>query len=251
MNNIQLSKYFFFNEFSFKKYKHTDMSRGSGLHYVGRMLEGNARIKSDKNEIVISEGDTFYIPLGCKYHSYWFGDDEIKFLSLGFSAFPGNAGEKYALQLISATENDIELMRKIKTGQSAHCDDVGNFLLLFASLKSRMTPEKTRSKRSELVMQALDVMKKHPEYDVPTLAKQVCVSESGLYGMFRKELGETPITVKNKILAERAEFLLQTTDMSVEEVSERLGFSSSGYFRKVIRSVTGKSPRELRGDRMI
>ena len=34
--------------------------------------------------------------------------------------------------------------------------------------------------------------------------------------------------------------------MSIEEISERLGFSSPSYFRRIIKAQYGMSPRELR-----
>ena len=40
--------------------------------------------------------------------------------------------------------------------------------------------------------------------------------------------------------------LLTTTDASVQEISDRLGFSSGSYFRKVLRSYTGKTPGQIR-----
>ena len=40
--------------------------------------------------------------------------------------------------------------------------------------------------------------------------------------------------------------LLANTDMTVEEISRRVGFSSSNYFRKIFIKLTDKTPKELR-----
>ena len=56
----------------------------------------------------------------------------------------------------------------------------------------------------------------------------------------------TPISYKNYISIQNAEKLLLTTDFSMEEISEKLGFHSSSYFRRTFRAFTGKSPREYR-----
>ena len=56
----------------------------------------------------------------------------------------------------------------------------------------------------------------------------------------------TPNTQRQIILCERAVELLTTTDRPIEEISTALGFSSSAYFRKVMREHTGMTPREIR-----
>ncbi len=64
----------------------------------------------------------------------------------------------------------------------------------------------------------------------------------GLYAAFQAAVGRTPIQIKHKILVEEAVDLLTATDLSVEAVSSFLGFSSTAYFRKILRRETGKTP---------
>lgn len=40
--------------------------------------------------------------------------------------------------------------------------------------------------------------------------------------------------------------LLAHTDLTIEEISSKVGFSSSNYFRKVFFDITGKTPKEVR-----
>ena len=56
----------------------------------------------------------------------------------------------------------------------------------------------------------------------------------------------TPHALRQKILVEKAVELLTTTDIPIEEVSDRLGFSSSSYFRKILFAQTGKTPSAIR-----
>ena len=75
------------------------------------------------------------------------------------------------------------------------------------------------------------------------------MSESGLYAFFRNYAGSTPINLKNKIKTENAVALLESTDLSVEEISQRTGFCSAEYFRKITKQKTGKTPTEIRRER--
>ena len=73
------------------------------------------------------------------------------------------------------------------------------------------------------------------------------LSEPHLYYLFKKAGEVTPNEYRQKSLCDRAVELLITTDNSVEAISDMLGFSSSSYFRKILKKHTGKSPREIRG----
>ena len=81
---------------------------------------------------------------------------------------------------------------------------------------------------------------------VRDVARYCNVSLSGLYGIFQKVLEKTPNEVRQEIQCKNAVHLLTTTNLSVEEISSRLHFSSSSYFRKILRKHTGKTPLAIR-----
>jgi AraC-like DNA-binding protein len=74
------------------------------------------------------------------------------------------------------------------------------------------------------------------------------ISESGLYALFKKQLGKTPNDIRAEALCQKAIGLLTTTNKSVQEISDMVGFSSTSYFRKVLRKYTGKTPLGIRKD---
>jgi AraC-like DNA-binding protein len=64
--------------------------------------------------------------------------------------------------------------------------------------------------------------------------------------LIKKELGKTPNRVRQEAKCQQAVRLLTCTDLPVEEISTRLGFSSSSYMRKLLRLTTGKTPLQIR-----
>ena len=48
---------------------------------------------------------------------------------------------------------------------------------------------------------------------------------------------------------ERAKILLETSDSSVQEISDKLGFTTRNYFTRCFREITGKTPMEYRNHR--
>ena len=75
------------------------------------------------------------------------------------------------------------------------------------------------------------------------------MSESSLYAFFRSYANTTPVQVKNAMLVERAVTLLGSTDLPIEVISDRVGFQSVAYFRRLLRAHTGKTPGAIRRER--
>jgi AraC-like DNA-binding protein len=116
------------------------------------------------------------------------------------------------------------------------------------SVLALLLPQMERSDRGPSVClyeQAVEYMRGHIDCRVAEVARHCGVSESALYASFKRH-GTTPNGARQALLAGEAKHLLTTTDMSVQEISDRLGFSSTSYFRKVLRLHTGKTPSQLR-----
>ena len=111
MNSVLSYDAFRFVEFNLIKYHYTDNRGGSPHHYIALMKKGRSRLVSQAKTIEINEGDVFYIPFALPYQSYWYGNSEISFISLGFHLFPETTDKNYLLQKI---ECDDSLKEKIR-----------------------------------------------------------------------------------------------------------------------------------------
>lgn len=63
---------------------------------------------------------------------------------------------------------------------------------------------------------------------------------------FREVMGRTATDYITEYRIAKAETLLLTTDLSISQVSQRSGFSDSGYFSRIFRTQRGVSPSALR-----
>lgn len=81
---------------------------------------------------------------------------------------------------------------------------------------------------------------------VEQITKNGNISKNGLYRGFKKELGMTVSEYISVKRIERAEGLLVNTDMSVEEISSAVGFSSAAYFGANFKKLKGMSPLKFR-----
>lgn len=69
-------------------------------------------------------------------------------------------------------------------------------------------------------------------------------SVSSISHMFKQKTGRSISEYVNDIRIKDAKKLLASTDLSVQQVSEMVGFCNPNYFCKVYKQVTGLSPRE-------
>ena len=245
LSDINFSNSFIFRNFKFTKNCKNDNRRGVKVHYLALMLSGSAKLVADDGTIEISEGDVFYIPNGKRYQSYWYGEPNISFISLGFGYMPSFDAQTFNTQLISAQDSERELFHKILARESINAESVGEFYTLLARLLPKMAPEK-RSAAGELIHRTEKLIYDDPTLSVSALAKLLAVSESSLYAAFKQRSESSIGEIKRRVVMERAKDMLISTDVSVESVSEMLGFSSSSYFRKCFKSHFGKSPRQAR-----
>lgn len=90
------------------------------------------------------------------------------------------------------------------------------------------------------------------QHGVPTVAwcaEQFNLSPNYFGDLAKKELG-IPVKdfIHEKILF-FAKHLLSTTDMSVNDIAEELGFTYSNHFTRMFRNATGMSPLQFRNHR--
>jgi AraC-like DNA-binding protein len=246
LNSFNFSNYFSFNIFKFERFHLTDNSKiPTARHYFGCITKGSAEIESKHKKITIKPNEIFYIPKGLKYQSRWFAgaDGQIEFYSFGFELSPIN--KSFVLQKVNCSKKAKkvfdELCREIPiTGKG-----IGRLYYFFGEIADDMQ-QASNTYTNTVIENAMEYMDRHPDLKIADVAKHCNISESGIYALFKRNLNQTPNEVRLKILCEKAVLLLTTTDRSIQDISDTLGFSSTSYFRKTLKQHTGKTPSSVR-----
>ena len=77
------------------------------------------------------------------------------------------------------------------------------------------------------------------------------MSIPNFHAQFKKYTNQTPIEYKNHVSIVRAMRLLKEDEvLSVEQISEMLGFGSTTYFNRLFKKTTGETPVEYRKNKM-
>ena len=81
------------------------------------------------------------------------------------------------------------------------------------------------------------------------LGRVAAVSPFHLARLFKSHVGTSPHRYLMLTRIERARDLLCTTDLSVSQVGQRVGFASLSHFTMTFRSETGSTPTDFRRTR--
>ena len=245
MNNILFSNSFNFNTFEFTVRHYTDNRSGCKYNYLAYLREGTAKFILNGETVEINAGDCLFIPFNCLYHSFWSGKPNIVFDSYGFTYYPNPENVKYSLQKVNLPSDLRKALENVKTEQNHTCENIGKFYAVFGEILKYMEPS-YENKSERIVAEAEKFMSSHQNCKINDVAKYCNVSESALYYMFKEIKGKTPASIRQKLQIEKSIQLLCSSEMKIEDIAEKSGFSSAIYFRQVFKKVPGKTPREIR-----
>ena len=87
------------------------------------------------------------------------------------------------------------------------------------------------------------------KFNIAALAESVGYNKNYLSTKFSREVGVSLSDYLARLRIERAKFALHNTSESVQQISERLGFSSVSYFSAQFRKAVGQTPTDYRNRR--
>lgn len=246
MDAAVLSKNFNFLKITFSKFRHNDYRKGIPTNFLAYMIKGRAQIVSDRGSIEVEEGQLFFIPKNLGYQSYWYGEDEIQFLSFAFAELEASEKMSFELQSLDCGAELAKKVMAIETkGRKVSLDSLSRFYAVMAEVAPRLKPA-AENRELERVDAVKNCIRKYPFSSLGEIAEMCAISEPYMYSLFKKRTGTTPNDYRQRVLCDMGIELLVTTDKKVEEISDMLSFSSSSYFRKVLKKQTGATPREIR-----
>ncbi|HEY0323042.1 MAG TPA: helix-turn-helix domain-containing protein [Pyrinomonadaceae bacterium] len=98
------------------------------------------------------------------------------------------------------------------------------------------------------IRRAVEMMHAHMDRDLPIeeMAGAAYLSPFHFARLFKKLTGASPHAYLATLRVQRAQQLLAETDLSISELSARVGYASPSHFSKAFRQSTGMTPRAFR-----
>ena len=217
---------------------------------IGIIIEGTGDFYGQNSECVsVFPGDIIIVPNAATYVSHWRGNPHITYITFHFILESG-LGESIPIQKICGFEhliNDFCYAYDNFSTPEASFKIISIFYNILNEIFPKMKKMSERHVRAS-VKKAVDYITLNYTkcIVISKLARMSNLSQSRFFSVFKSETGMTPIEYKNRLCILNAEKLLLTNDLSIEEISEKMGFNSASYFRRIFRKYVGKSPREYK-----
>lgn len=83
------------------------------------------------------------------------------------------------------------------------------------------------------------------------IAERLNYSSSYLSRLFSQHTGVSPYRYLIELRINRAKYLLQNhKELSIKQIGELVGYPDQGYFSRIFKRITGKSPQEFREEQL-
>jgi AraC family transcriptional activator of pobA len=167
----------------------------------------------------------------------------------------------YLIPRDTGTPREIfELMRRIKTELPAETNrgrlTVRTYLKMILMLlvnhfaNHRGTDESFRRKQQaiEQLRPLFDFLENHyrDPITIESAASVLCMSKSHFMRIFKQVTGQPFVNYLNHFRIAKAQALLATTELSVSEIGQEVGFSDQSYFGLIFRKFSQLTPLQYR-----
>ncbi|MEE1043773.1 MAG: AraC family transcriptional regulator, partial [Clostridia bacterium] len=228
------------------------------------VLKGNVGVVSDNDLYTLHEGQTvFHKPM--EFHNIWSENAENtvfifsfngKMPSLNHKVYNfGPKEESIIDEVINVVPNvfefDVLNITKIKDGMDFEAERIVKMLeLLIISLinnvKGNVSDISTKSAQNYLTIISAMNQNIDRNLSLPEIAKICNMSISGIKKTFKKYSGMSVMKYFNDLRIKKAQKLLKSTRLPINEIALKCGIPDYNYFSKVFKKEVGISPREYR-----
>ena len=220
--------------------------RCDALVYI---LAGNCRYRfSDSYTFTVSPGDVLYLSKDSTYEMNVLGRYDFICINFFFDECGSKKSDRFRPKDPTLTEN---LFYRIWKKQTSGASLAERMTLLYSILSDLISSRQkaylsnsARYKIEEAIY--LITASSQENISVSDLARHAGMSEVYFRKLFKKVTGISPVKFSIDCKINRAKELLAVDYLTLEDVSERCGFSSLSYFCRVFKENTDMTPGEFR-----
>lgn len=242
----------------------TDSNNWIGLKHTHHFAElfyvtsgtGDFLVKDEK--LSIKKNDVIIVNPNIEHTEISDISDPLEYFVIGISGISFVANEDLIpYLLIKDTDKNILLylfkaFEEYTAKQEAYaeiCKNLIHIILILIFRKKNVAINLTSSEKVQkeiaLVKSFIDVHFKS-NITLESLAEKAHINKYYLSHAFKKTYGVSPVKYLTNVRIEAAKFLLESTNYSILEISEVIGFKSQSYFSQTFKRETQLTPQEYR-----
>ena len=216
------------------------------------LTRGSLKLRSENGTLSAEEGNIVFLPKNCRYESVFSGivEDYLVCFEITDAHIPSDMPIKITEGAsLSCISRFRELVEENYSPTHTRLQSKGLFFLLLDAIISNVQSESVGSRL--VTIRVCEMLRSDTDLSIAEIAKECAVSESGLRRIFKEQMGISPIRYRLNFKLKRAKFLLDSTDMSVGEIAERLNFFDAAYFCNVFKRHVGMTPMQYTKNRKL
>lgn len=154
----------------------------------------------------------------------------------------------------TALKSELEMLQKEMRGRKSGYDFIvcGILLRIFSILTDKTLYRAKNidlgaAREKDLLEEACRYIdRKKTHVSARELAEAMSFSQTYISRIFKKYLGQTVLQYNRTVCLREAERLLLSSDLSVSEISHRVGFENRTHFYRLFREEYGMTPQQYR-----
>jgi len=236
-------------------------SRGFVFLYC---IDGSGWVKHEGDDIIMTRNQGFFLQPGVE-HEY--GASKTHPWSYYYIHYEGDLARHYTRLILGEKEsgtywiNETDEYLRCFSMILAHLEEGWTYpnmvmasaylhkLLSYIFLKKKHDAEALRNASTETRVRAVvDMIEENPQNHISILelARAAGLSNSRFREVFKEQVGMSPKQYSLHMQIEKSKELLRGSDLSIHEISLRMGNQDSHYFSRIFTKKVGSSPSKYR-----
>lgn len=218
-------------------------------------LNGCKITYNDKNgnEVVAESGDIVYTPIGSEYRAWLSDFQDTSSHTIGVNFYLYNElGEDILFSdsiyvFKGPRHSGVPILFEKITGHSIKNGIIDNRILLM-QIFSSLAKDSNRASMPDKLVKAIAYLDENiaENPSVSKLAELCDISEVYFRRLFREYLGTSPVEYRNTLRLNKARLYLEFGEISIQEISDMLGYSTVSRFIDKFKKHFGYSPLKYR-----
>ncbi len=206
-------------------------------------------------KITAKSGDVIYAPQSSEYTVTFFNftNDQSHTIGVNFFLLDENNSNVILSDEITVFENTDNEIKKLFSRIATLCENENSQpwefkVLLYKTLNALSFNISEKQSLGSVIDKGVEFLNSHyfENPSVKHLAKLCFVSEVYFRRIFKEKFGISPIEYKNLLRMKKAKQYLDYGEISINEISDSLGYATVSHFIKQFKTFYGLSPLSYR-----